>query len=144
MTYPLTGRVVLPVLTPRPRYEPSIRLDSSTLIKYIPGYPRPNGFNRDCAVYGDATWWNECGRKKAHFCLESAQAHASRIRGRAPGLWAGAYQCRWCDWWHVGSSVNNPEPPALPRVQKSQVSILCRTLAKRTMSRASRYLRLST
>ena len=96
MTVPLTGRIVKPTLGRRPVYEATVP---------IPWRLRPN--TKDSPEYGGMHWWNQCGRKRAHFTEEEAlmKAKLLRKRRRRTGMTFEAYHCPWCEWYHLGHRI---------------------------------------
>jgi hypothetical protein len=88
-------RLVMPQIGPRPHYEATIPIPWR-LWNERAGSP----------CFGDETWWHECGRKKAFFCKRTAQLRAwvlsqhSNIKRKGQSF--VAYECRWCEWFHLG------------------------------------------
>jgi hypothetical protein len=92
--------IVVPDNTPRPRYIATVALRR----------PRPTlplerkGDHRK--KFGGDTWWNECGRKSAVFAAAEAKLIAFVLSGKPRFMRRGevlhAYECPWCEWWHIG------------------------------------------
>lgn len=64
-------------------------------------YPRPSRGKRMFHRFSGTQWWQECGRKRAHFELSDAITAAAQM-SKQPGYKNEIYVCRWCDWFHVG------------------------------------------
>lgn len=57
--------------------------------------------------YGAHTWHQECGFKIAHQSLDTAIQHLEELKLKPNvhnegGTRLTVYQCRWCEWYHVG------------------------------------------
>jgi hypothetical protein len=95
----LQPRVIRPTLVKRPNYSNAPRA-------YVPPAPvEVAGCEKPVFYFWTKTWHNVCGRKRAIFIREDAVEKALRLsprfKKRGKGILA-AYQCPFCDWWHLG------------------------------------------
>ena len=70
--------------------------------------PQPASEAGKFRVFGTRYWEHECGFKHAYVTLDAAVRQATELLQQEPhlhdmhGALLCVYQCRWCDWFHVG------------------------------------------
>lgn len=87
------ARLVKAQIGIRPRYESTVP---------VPWRLFPN--DADAPEFGGTRWWKECGKKRSILWEQNAVALAKRLENyyHKRGHLFHAYQCPWCEWWHLG------------------------------------------